>query len=805
MLDIPQFVIDASKSSESERLKSLTESRSSAQSSGGSATITDDSPTDQPTSGGGAAGGSNGSGGSGGGVTNGGSNGDTTNGPTNNSTGNNTPAIVGGVVGGIAGLTLVILLTYFLVRRTLKCTLRSSSKKNTTNRMDKPEKKKDYKNILSRENHSKDSYESSSHTNDHTYNTPAPLPTRDLGVPPAHTSAGGLSRASNSNDRGQSPYSSTPNHTVPLGTAVQGSGSRDQGHSDSTQMSQPPPQQHDPTRPVNDQEQYPVAHTNPNPSLNPKLDAGVQQDRTSSNGNNGLTPAQGGVIAAAYQQPQQPPQPQHPTAHTDSSYTSTSVQATDYSSTTNSPPILAATGAFQQPQSTGSSSTWPFPSTTTPTTGTTATGATTTSSPPPQNFIITLNNYTHNHPADANGKDNSNPGNPSAAGYQQPQPTGGSVTTIATPAAPMTGPERSPNSQTPANSHAVGIAVSQRASMSASANESIRPGSMAAAAGYPQQPQLTGSSSTTATTVTANGVPAQSPRDLTSPRNSSTGNMAPRDYGPITANNDQPTLAGMTEVPQQPGFTDNATNNGSNDATPTPEALAPTAVEIAKGGAGAGVGSGADALAFAGVSLGISSTTLQQQQVQQQHHYHHTSNNYFPQRDSTGTTGGTAIALPGPQGQQSYSRYTDSGTMTTNPDSGPDSRDATAKTTTGGGYQQQQQQQQQSPYFTGSISLTSNMATSVDAGYQVSQATGSSSSMTTATGQRGGAEEAGYPQWQSTQFTGSTDTTMTTSPLSGAYTGKAGAHGGAWYRRPVEAPSDEPIELEANPAIRKVD
>ena len=132
LLDLPQFVIDASisssiaasKSSESERLKSLTASRAST---AVPASTTADGSDDKPTSGGDEPAGAGENQGDDGNE----SGGDTTNNTTDNGDHKNTPAIIGGAVGGILTLIILCLVLCCLMRRRKRKNQINMTKKST--------------------------------------------------------------------------------------------------------------------------------------------------------------------------------------------------------------------------------------------------------------------------------------------------------------------------------------------------------------------------------------------------------------------------------------------------------------------------------------------------------------------------------------------------------------------------------------------------------------------------------------------------------------------------------------------------
>ncbi|TGJ83514.1 hypothetical protein E0Z10_g5268 [Xylaria hypoxylon] len=107
MLDVPRFVLDASRFSETHTTPSPTITGSST-ATDGSAFPSDSTGGSNPGSGGSNSG-SAGDSGSGGG--------DSGPGSTTNTSANNTPVIIGSVVGGVAGLLFLLLLLFFLRRK----------------------------------------------------------------------------------------------------------------------------------------------------------------------------------------------------------------------------------------------------------------------------------------------------------------------------------------------------------------------------------------------------------------------------------------------------------------------------------------------------------------------------------------------------------------------------------------------------------------------------------------------------------------------------------------------------------------
>lgn len=853
MLDIPQFVIDASissaseasKSSESEKLRSLTESKPGPKSSGVPAATTDDGGTGQPepTSGSGEAGGVNDGGdGSDGGTGDGANGGDTTN---NGGTGSkNTPAIVGGAIAGLIGMLLMILAYYLIRRNKWKCTMKRNSSKekndNTKNRMSRSERKKSYKNTYVKENHSHENRDSSeSSRRDSRSYTPAPGPARGFGAaaPTQNTSSGsdgggggggGLSSLfswmKKKEKKGptitKNTYNSTSNYPSPAssGAAAPVPQYREQkaGSTYAPQQQQyPAPQPYDATGMVHEQQQVPTVY--PSPNVNSDSVSNAQNDRLGGNGNDIRLSNQGPPSANRY--PQSQSQSQQFTPPVNSGYTSTSVQASG--PTLSGPDTqsgLALAAAYQQPQATGNSSTSAVyqqrqstgnssaPLAPAPAQATTSTTTTTTeSSPPPaHNFVFAFdnNNYTTNHTPSTNQNENSRHSGSRAASYQQAQLTGNSSVAGPNTAAQAAGLPQEQGNLGGASTNTYATRMTPQGTGFSANGNSRRSSYSSAVTGF-QQPQLTG-----------NSFPVVDPRQtgMSAPSvNAYATRMTPQGTGTsirTSTSNDTRRERGSstTAVPgsqQQPQFTGDS-NNSTAGPAPAPSASASASAE---------------ASANASVNLDIS---------QQHHYYHHASEN--------GVSAGVPMTSPSQsqsQPGQQQSRYMDSSTMTSNVDNHnnkssdeTENGDVTSPVGVGGARGVTAAAEYQQPQLTGVSNSTTGMTgttrdSAVDArywqqqqrnlqnyqNYQNYQVTDNSTNNVAmiGVGYQGLAGDQQPKQQQQPQLTGTTEATMTT-PFEGYEVDKGvGVGSGAWYQRPVGLQSDEPIELEAHPAVRKVD
>lgn len=733
-----------------------------------------------------------------------------------------------------------MILAYYLIRRNKwKCTMKRSSNKekneNTKNRMSRSERKKSYKNTYVKENHSHEDRDSSeSSRRDSRSYTPAPGPARGFGeaAPTQNTSSrsdgggggGGLSSLfswmKTKEKKGptitKNTYNSSSNYPSPAssGAAAPVPQYREQkaGSTHAPQQQQyPAPQRYDATGMVHEQQQVPTV-------------SNAQNDRLGGNGNNTRLSNQGPPSATGH--PQSQTQPQQFTPPVNSGYTSTSVQASG--PTLSGPDTqsgLALAAAYQQPQSTGNSSTSAAyqqrqstgnssaPLAPAPAQATTSTTTTTTeSSPPPaHNFVFAFNNnnYTTNHTPSTNQNENSRHSGSRAASYQQPQLTGNSSVAGPNTAAQTAGlPQEQANlGGASTNTYATRM-TPQCTGFSANGN-SRRSSYSSAVTGF-QQPQLTGNSFPA---VGATTVPAVDPRQtgMSAPAvNAYATRMTPQGTGTsirTSTSNDTRRERGSstTAVPgsqQQPQFTGDS-NNSTAGPAPAPSASASASAE---------------ASATASVNLDIS---------QQHHYYHHASEN--------GVSAGVPTTSPSQSQSQSQpgqqqSRYMDSSTMTSNVDNHnnktsdeSENGHVTSPVAVGGARGATAPAEYQQPQLTGVSDSTAGMTgttrdSAVDArywqqqqrnlqnyqNYQNYQVTDNSTNNVAMIGV--GYQGVAGPK-QQPQLTGTTEATTTTS-VEGYEAGKgvgAGVGSGAWYQRPVGLQSDEPIELEAHPAVRKVD
>ncbi|RYP46854.1 hypothetical protein DL768_006993 [Monosporascus sp. mg162] len=322
MLDIPQFAVDASRSSESERLRSLTASRSSSESSI-PATTTSDSPPASPSD-------NNDGTETTGDVLDGDDGGDTNNttNETTNETTNNTPAIVGGVVGGMVGLITTCLLLYYLYY--LKRKSKSSSK--TTKWSSREERRNAYKTTFMDKNNKKQAYNGNPNG---TYVSSSPTSSTGGQVAaPARWGLNPLSMLSKKN-KGPTTHSTTPQYP---------------GHDArySTTAYEPQkrvPQQYDATTVTAGEQKFQRAG-----SSNPNQDPDVERQAPDGNGNITLNIYHSGPPAANSQDPQ------YSTSHMNP-YTGSFSQLTDLASPKEKYNPRSAAGPHPQPQYANSSST----------------------------------------------------------------------------------------------------------------------------------------------------------------------------------------------------------------------------------------------------------------------------------------------------------------------------------------------------------------------------------------------------------------------------------------------------------------
>ncbi|KAK7757307.1 hypothetical protein SLS62_000857 [Diatrype stigma] len=426
-----------------------------------------------------------------------------------------------------------------------------------------------------------------------------------------------------------------------------------------------------------------------------------------------------------------------------------------------------------------------------------------TQSPPPQSqHLAPLTNTVYSSTSvQATGpNDNSGGIHPGAATamYQQPQHTGnGSGPPNMMPASTTdaTGSSQPQNFVLAMNHYA----TNTHQNTNISQNESRHPDAAPTAAiGY-QHPQFTGSSSS------ASGMAAAS-RSTADPLNTggltSGTSMSPQGTGAIyNGGNFPPGSSAAPGYQQQPQLSSNNSNSQTPESGPSGTATG------AGAGAGAGSSAGAGALAVAGVHLDINSNNVLQKQQQQNHHYYH------QQPENVTATGGIQGSQ---QHQQQQPRYMDSSTMTTDPVSpASEGRHGAAH------HEQSQAASYQQPQYTGVSDMTSTTRGSVDAGYyQPSHITGlnhhhhhsmSVSPTTPVTITGGGYQQQVMLPQSTTAGTTTTTTDTATSPVveaaGNAWNGSSKGTGtGAWYQRPAGVQvGDQPVELEARPALRKVD
>ncbi|KAI0439367.1 hypothetical protein F4803DRAFT_47850 [Xylaria telfairii] len=140
ILDVPQFVVDASLFSKTHTTPTITPTETATKSNSGSASTPNNTGGSNPGSGGvdpapGSSGGTPGTGSNSGSGSGSGSNGsDGSNGANTSNGSNNTGTIVGAVVGGLAGLLLLLLLLLFCLRRKTKGKLGLGFTRNKKNK-----------------------------------------------------------------------------------------------------------------------------------------------------------------------------------------------------------------------------------------------------------------------------------------------------------------------------------------------------------------------------------------------------------------------------------------------------------------------------------------------------------------------------------------------------------------------------------------------------------------------------------------------------------------------------------------------
>ncbi|RYP65099.1 hypothetical protein DL769_006421 [Monosporascus sp. CRB-8-3] len=318
LLDIPQFIIDASRSSESERLKSLTASKSSSKSSV-PATTTSDGPPASPSDNGDDTETT-------GGVLDGDDGEDINN--TTNQTTNNTPAIVGGVVGGVVGLITTCLLLYYLCYRKRK----GKSSNSRTKWSSRAERKNAYKTTFMNKNNKKQAYDSNP-----TGTYVSSSPTSSTGGQVAAPARWGLNPLSMLSKKNRDPttHSATPRYQ----------GRDERYNTTAYEPRKHVPQQYDATTVAAGQQKFqPAGHSNPNQY------PGVERQAADGNGNITLNIYHDGPPAANSQDPQ------YSTAHMNP-YTGSFSQITKLASPKEKYNARSAAGPYQQPQYTDSSST----------------------------------------------------------------------------------------------------------------------------------------------------------------------------------------------------------------------------------------------------------------------------------------------------------------------------------------------------------------------------------------------------------------------------------------------------------------
>ncbi|RYO73740.1 hypothetical protein DL766_000584 [Monosporascus sp. MC13-8B] len=319
LLDIPQFVIDASRSSESERLKSLTASKGSSKSSV-PATTTSDSPPASPSDKDDDAETTTGD------VLDG-DDGEDINNTTNEIT-NNTPAIVGGAVGGVVGLITTCLLLYCLCRRKRK----DKSSNSTTKWSSRAERKHAYKTTFMNKNSKKQAYDGNPNG---TYVSSSPTSSTGGQVAaPARWGFNPLSMLSKK-DRGPTTRGAAPQYP-----------GHDKGYN--TTACEPQkhvPQQYDATTVAAGQQKLQRAEYS-NPSRYPD----VERQAPGGNGNITLNICHSGPPAANSEELQ------YSTSHTNP-YTGSFSQITGLAGPKEKYNPRSAAAPYQQPQYTDSSST----------------------------------------------------------------------------------------------------------------------------------------------------------------------------------------------------------------------------------------------------------------------------------------------------------------------------------------------------------------------------------------------------------------------------------------------------------------
>lgn len=200
------------------------------------------------------------------------------------------------------------------------------------------------------------------------------------------------------------------------------------------------------------------------------------------------------------------------------------------------------------------------------------------------------------------------------------------------------------------------------------------------------------------------------------------------------------------------------------------------------------LGAEASAIAMAGLSLDVNNNNTPQQQ--QYHHHHH----HYP---NTASDDSRKMAR--------NARYTDGSTMTTPPTPSSGTGTGVQDDDAAAGYRNRQVSGNGAAQmgFSVDVNFESEVTHADDCGLWIQQ-------------QGSGTSHQSSWKQRSQHFTGSSSNGTSPTPLDtgGRGVGDEGktqgrglgqGQGPAWYRRPVGMESDEPVELEASPAPRKVD
>ena len=744
ILDVPQFVIDASisssiaasKSSESERLKSLTASKATSPNGGDNpAPTTADGPDGQPTSGGGEDAGAND--GEGGG-------GDTTNNTTNNDgdSTNNTPAIVGGAVGSLAALIIICLLVLCLMRRKRK------SKK--TGRQNKTKQKNTVANTVGSNQYSSEGRQGGGGLLSRVWGAISGARGNKRRIRKAPVYAANPDKMSSDSSRS---HADIPQWPLAPPSAMYGN----DGRQPSRYPSHPPPPMNstpataelqDPSIATSNYaiqqhlQQQQAQSTPGNPSLtsNPPL----ERDATGSSGNTEMrNPSDTGGSYTGSQQ--QPPLRQ--------SGNSGNMAGAGVPITSSSGHAATQPGSmmafYQQPQHTGGAAV-----------------------PQPHNFTFVLNHYTN---GPMTSSDSSNNNNTQAASTNRD--VHGGPSSGAGPAPP---------------SEALQTQSTDRSSVATGPLRAQGTGNSGIARGL-----------STSTAGSRRGRGAVSPETVESGTNYvAAGGVSDR----AARNTDEYPPSATAARPRRSESKNSS--RGDRNYAPSPPARRTSrtreSTSTARTTSLAGLGPEARAIAMAGLSLELNHHTSDPQQPQQQNHHHH---HYYP---------GPAPAASAPDDESRARarnpRYTDDSRMTTATTTPPppatdpgvghrDMQEDTAGSVAG--YQNRQ--------VTGDNGRAP-MEFSVDIGFETEVTQTDDRGVWVQQQQQQGSGTSVNPGWQgqSRDFTGGSSSGTTNIRSMG--TGERGVGegqgprgGAAWYQRPVGMESDEPVELEASPALRKVD